>query len=55
MKKSPFLEIDLDCPLPITVIVPLPLRERSVLSPLERAIAERIAPPGPQDATDTAA
>jgi hypothetical protein len=36
---------DLDAQLPITVIVPLPLRERSELSHLERAIAEQIAPP----------
>lgn len=43
--KSQFLSLDLDSPLPITVIVRPPLRERSTLSPLERQIAEQIAPP----------
>jgi hypothetical protein len=40
-----FTSQDLDTPLPIAVIVRPPLRERSELSPLERAIAEQIAPP----------
>jgi hypothetical protein len=45
--KSPFLALDLDCPAPIALIVPPPLKMRGKLSPLERAIAAQIAPPQP--------
>jgi hypothetical protein len=51
--KSQFLSLDLDSPLPIAVIIPPPLKIKSPLSPLERAIALQIAPPEPRDARDT--
>jgi hypothetical protein len=43
--KSQFLSLDLDTPAPIAVIVAPPLKMRGPLSPLERRIAEQIAPP----------